>query len=440
MRGRGVCVIVAYYAPPAAGVAVNRLVAMVRHLPALGWDPVLVAPSLVHHHRSTGDEGALAGVTVVRVTNPEPSRLFRRLAGSTAAGESGSGGFEELLPLETGAVGSWARRLVREWLYVPDAQALWIPFAARAAAAAIRGAAGRAAVLFSTSVPYSCHFAARTAAVDTGVPWVAEYRDPWSVAPPQFGSRSALRQMIDRRLDHGVATRADRLVVTSERTRTLFLEAFRELPVVRTAVVRNGFEDPGVPPSAPPASAGPLRLAYAGSLLDVRWATVFVDALSELAASEPGAVMLDVHGFREPWTALAAGRPDGAPWLRIHGMAPVEQVGSMLQASSALVLLQPDAVSYVPGKTYDYLGARRPVLADVPPGSETALLLGRFGEFHSLSGLDVRGVVGVLEMLLTRHRMGALALPSVPEHTVAGLSRRAQVAILGSVFDEVTGR
>ena len=85
MTGRGVCVIVAYYAPPAAGVAVNRLVAMLRHLPPLGWDPVLVAPSSVHHHRSTVDEDALAGVPVVRVPNPEPSRWFRRLAGGTAA-------------------------------------------------------------------------------------------------------------------------------------------------------------------------------------------------------------------------------------------------------------------------------------------------------------------------------------------------------------------
>ncbi len=440
-REPGVAVLVSYYAPPAAGVAVNRLVAMLRHLPALGWDPVLVAPASVHHHRAAGDQEDLVSVPVVRVANPEPSRWFRRLAGASPREDPAGGAFEELRPLRIGPVGSWARRMAREWLYIPDAQLLWIRGAARAAAAAVRNAGSRPTVLFSTSVPYSCHFAARAAATNTGAPWVAEYRDPWSVAPPQFGSRSALRRLIDRRLDHGVATKADRIVVTSEETRALFLRAFPEIAAARMAVVRNGFEDTGIPVSLPTSSTErQLRLAYAGSLLDAGWAGAFLDALDVMDKEEPGSVILDVYGPREPWAGLAAGRPGSARWLRIQGMVPLDELAGKLRTSSALVLLQPDAVNYVPAKTYEYLGARRPVLADIPAGSETAALLGRFGEFHPLSGLDARGIAVLLGKLLERQSCGTLHEPTVHECVVTGLSRRAQIAILASVFDEVTGR
>ncbi|NJD18052.1 MAG: glycosyltransferase family 4 protein [Gemmatimonadetes bacterium] len=441
MTARGVAVMVAYYAPPAVGVAANRLAAMLRHLPDLGWDPVVVAPESPHHHRSAASEAALAGVRVVRTRNPEPSRWFRRMAGAGAEDTSQDDAFHELLPLAAGPVASRVRRLVREWLYVPDAQLLWIPAAARAAEACARGARGRPTVLFSTSVPYSCHFAARAAAAATGVPWVAEYRDPWSVAPPRSGARSALRRLVDRRLDHGVATRADRLVVTSDETRRLFLRGFPEIAAVRTAVVRNGFEDEGLSSAtdaAPPD--GPLRLAYAGSLLEARWAHVLLAALDLVERMQPGAVVLDVHGPKDPWTALTGAGRGERGFLRVHGMAPVAEVAGKLRSSSALVLLQPDALSYVPGKTYDYLGARRPVVAAVPRTSETAALLARFGELHLVGGLDATGVAGVLRALLERHRRGALAEPSVPAHVVTPLCRRSQVAVLAGVFDEVARR
>ncbi|MDP2958852.1 MAG: glycosyltransferase [Longimicrobiales bacterium] len=440
---RGTAVVVAYYAPPALGIASNRLVGLLRYLPELGWDPVLVAPASVHHHRASGEGEPLAAVSVVRVPNPEPSRWLRALAGGLRPGGGGEasrepGTVEELRPVPTGVLRSWARRLVNEWLYVPDAQALWIPAAGRAAAQALREAEGRPRVVFSTSVPFSCHFAARRAARETGVPWVAEYRDPWSVAPPQFGRRSALRRAVDRRLDHGLAVAARHLVVTSEQTRSLFLKAFPELTAAEVTVIRNGWEE--VAPatdSAPPGPGEPLGLAYAGSLLRPEWATPFLAALERILEDAPGALVLDVYGPEEPWLALARGRPGGAAHVRLHGMLPAAEAAAALRRASVLVLLQPDAVNYVPGKAYDYLGARRPVVADVPAGSETHGLLAEYGEVHSLHDLDTDGIASVLRGMLERHRRGLLAEPTVAQDTVDVLSRRAQMARLARVFDGV---
>jgi hypothetical protein len=439
---RGVAVVVAYYAPPAVGIAVQRLRGFLQHLPGLGWDPVLIAPLSVHYHKADPEPGpeTLPGVQVVRVPNPEPSRWLRRLAGAPGRPSRSAGKIRELRPVEVGRLGGRIRSLVWNWLYIPDAQALWIPGASRAAAAAVRSAAGRRTVLFSTSGPFSCHLAARNAAVGSGVPWVAEYRDPWSVAPRQFGHRPWLRQIVDHRLDHEVVSRADHLVVTSERTRTLFLDAFSEVAPA-TSVVRNGWDGPaGVEPGHPPRAQDPLALVYAGSLLKADWAVPFLEGVEAVVAREPGSVVLDVFGPREGWMEALVERGREAPFLRLHGIIPGEDVPGRLRDASALVVLQPDAEKYVPGKIYDYIGARRPVVADVPPGSEAEELLKGHGDLRSFAGRGAAGVEAVVRRLLAEHRAGSLAGPSASADVVEEMSRRAQTAVLADIFDRVVHR
>ena len=71
---RGVAVLVAYYAPPAVGIAAQRMAGIIRHLPAHGWDPVVVAPERVHYHTDPGSEALLRDVKVVRIASPTDSR------------------------------------------------------------------------------------------------------------------------------------------------------------------------------------------------------------------------------------------------------------------------------------------------------------------------------------------------------------------------------
>lgn len=435
-HGRGLAVLVAYYAPPVVGIAAQRLEGFVRHLPDLGWDPVVVAPREPHYHRSAA--AALPeGVPVLRVSNPEPSRWLRRLAGGGGGEEPGPEGIREVRAVPAGPVARALRAAARELVYVPDAQWPWIPAAARAAEGAARGARGRPVVLFSTSVPFSAHFAARRAADATGAPWVAEYRDPWSVAPPQFGSRTRLRALLDARMDHDVVRRADHLVVTSDHTRSLFLEGFPDLHAHGVTVVRNGWGGDGTPQvrGAPPPD-GPLRLAYAGTLLQPAWGAALVRALELLEAEAPGAATLDVYGPEAPWRESTAASP-AASLVRLHGLVPGDQVPHHLAGASATVILQPDAVRYVPGKIYEYVGARRPILAAVPRASETADLARAHGDLRLVDPLVPEGVLAALRTLLAEHRAGRLADPRVPAERVAPLSRRAQAAALARVFDAV---
>ena len=435
----GVAVFVSYYAPPAVGIAAQRLMGFLRHLPELGWEPVLVAPADVHFHRTgAASQPLLEGVTVHRTRNPEPSRGLRRLWGHAEEPPS-QGGVQPIRPVEAGGVGELLRGLVRDWVYVPDAQLLWVPWAAAAAARAVRSTHAERVALVSSSMPHSAHFAARRAARRTGAPWVAEYRDPWSAAAPQFGRLPKLRQALDRRLDRGIVESADAVVVTSESTARLFEETF-DLPAGRLSVVRNGF-DPG-PEGRRPKPSEPMMLLYSGMLLHASYADPVLEALDRLWSREPGAVCLDVFGPPGPWEAAVSRRGGATPFLWLHGLVPAEQMPVRLASASALLLLQPEPAhaQYIAGKLYEYLGARRPVVAALPVGCEAERLLGEHGDPRLVRPLTSSEVEGVLDRLVREHRAGELEGPRVPAARVEALTRREQTRALTRVLDSVTGR
>lgn len=435
MTRRGTLVAVAYYAPPAVGVASHRLAGMVRHLRALGWDMVVVAPEAVHYHRGASEE--IEGARVVRVPNPEPSRWLRTLGrvGRATRGEE-PGAVASLDPVDVGSVGAFARRLAHDWLYVPDAQFPWIGPAARAARRVVEETPGPV-VLFSTSVPYSAHFAARRVQEKTGVPWVAEYRDPWSAAPRLLERRPALRQLIDRRLDESLIRAASRVVVTSDATRDLFLDTFPGLTRPDIAVIRNGWRERR--PDDAPDPDSPLVLLYTGTLLRWTWAVPLLRAVREVASEHP--VRLRVLGSQEPWRR-AAGEVGGLDdVLELLGMVPGEEISGHLAASSALVLLRPDEELglYVAGKAYEYLGSRRPILGWVPEGTEMTGLLRRHGDLRRVGEGSAEAFSHVIRALLAEHREGTLQGPRVEWTVVEPLSREAQVARLDALLLELVG-
>jgi len=131
--------------PPMASAGTTRLVRFLRHLPAEGWQATVVAP------RAAGPAAEPPGVPVVRAPVPWPKQLL--------------GG------------GRRATR-VNRWVAVPDPYCGWIAPAVCEGRRLLSGA--RFDAIFSSSPRPSVHLAAALLARGSGLPWLADYRDPWS--------------------------------------------------------------------------------------------------------------------------------------------------------------------------------------------------------------------------------------------------------------------
>ena len=178
-------VLLAYHFPPLAGMASNRAVRFVNELTERGHqvtvvtgagDPPLEGPCMKVHDDvrvvRAGRRQLSGGVRAARSALPAS-------VGGTRDDSSAHRGREQGL-----------RRWVRDWVYVPDAQIAWFPAAMRACRREL--AAMTDPVLWTTSVPYTCHLVGAALQRRTGVRWVAEFRDPWAHAQ-DVGLRSPKR-------------------------------------------------------------------------------------------------------------------------------------------------------------------------------------------------------------------------------------------------------
>jgi len=329
-------------------------------------------------------------------------------------------------PLPLGSGGSRLRGWIREGLYIPDSRVGWIPWARRAVRRLLAQASGPT-VVYSTSVPYSAHLAAWSA-LPPGTPWVAEFRDPWSDAHPFLRPRTAWRRAIDDRLHQMIVRRADRVVVTTEATAERLAKKTGLLPE-RIVVARNGYEPtPMGPFGASPSSCDVL---YAGSVAVGEDVRPVLEGLVEARRRTHSRITLHVLGPNEPWTSVARdvdglsstvedaldgsdsgrggdeNRTESA--LRLRGTTDpgAARRGMAWVDANLLLNWHPAYEAIVPGKAYEYLGAGRPILAGVRPGTELAGLLRAYGDVEFVGGDDRIDWARAFAELAGRHTVGS---------------------------------
>jgi glycosyltransferase involved in cell wall biosynthesis len=426
-----VVVLLSFHYPPMLGPASQRAASFARYLPENGWEPIVITVS--HGHYPMDERHRPPAVRTIRTRSPEPSRMVSRLRGPTWRG--GGGGAE--VPSDAGFAPTdhWARRFVRDYLYLPDGQTLWIPVAVRTLLQVLTSVPGPK-ILMSSSVPYSAHLAALAATRHQRVPWIAEFRDPWSQIDERIRPRSRVRREIDRRLERRVVYAASALVVTSEMTREAMMGYHPNLGGGDIWVVRNGFEEFNERPPPPP-SDGRLELVQAGSVPDDAPIEPLLDGIDRIAGRDPGAIRLKVFGAPERWRAAAASRH--FEWLELAGFVPPDVARSAIASASANLLLRPGEQhrEYVAAKLMEYLGARRPILAVVDPNGEMATLGRRYGDVQLVPEYCEDSVAQAVEQLLARQRSGALNRPARPHRPLEELTRRTQASRLATVLDSL---
>ncbi len=417
---------VAYAYPPNGSPGALRAMKFARYLPELGWRPVVVTPR-GGYAAITGlaDEGEAAGARVVRTG--DLGWALRRLAPVSTPSPSGVAA-----PQARARGGGRRAAILRaaQVNVVPDRNVGWYPFGASASAAAAREE--RPAVVFSSSPAITNHLVALRTASRFGLPFVADFRDPWTLsaayAVPRW--RRPVDAMIERRIVRG----ATRIVVTTEHDVELFARAYpwaRE----RLRLVRNGFDPADFAGLGEPPAQGPFVLTHAGSFYG---GGRDPDALFAAMASLRAQGVLSPATFR----LRLVGHPEAAVRARVaaHGVGDlVEETGAVayrdslaaLAASSAVLLLTHLHVSSIPVKFYDYLGVRRPILALTNPAFEVAELVRRSGAGAVIHLQDVEAIRGWLA-----EHVRAGPAPRVARGGADELTRQASARALAAVLDE----
>lgn len=416
---------VAFYFPPTSGGGVERTLRFCEHLPAYGVDCEVLTP--VDARWLAEDPGSLAripdGLRVHRIPYRGPGN--RVLPADRIAAADGT--------LQRAAVRA---RLAPRRLLVPDVDVPWLADLVPAATRLLR--TGRFDALLTTSPPHSVTVAGGVLARRTGVPWVADWRDPWLANPDLGTDRRAVRAKL------ATAARLARRMVPRMAAAACVNEAIADevrglAPGVPVDVIPNGAEVERIA-ALERHPADRLTFLFTGYFFGDRGPGVFLDALAAALRERPA--LRDAVRVRFVGSFPDAARERLAA-LGLDGLVDVDPTrphDDVLQAQrDADVLLlfmqdRPGSEAVVPAKTWEYLAAERPVLALVPPAGAAARELTAAGAGEVVAPDDADGVRAAILRLADRYAAGQLDVPGLSPEARARISRRGRAEQLAAVL------
>lgn len=361
--------VISYYWPPSGGSGVQRWVKMCKYLPSLGWLPVVYTPenpALTSTDASLGAD-VPAEVEVIRRPILEPGHLARK---STNAQVTPINSQKKTLKQR---IAMW----IRGNCFIPDPRVLWVRPSVRFLKEYLKGHPVDAIV--STGPPHSMHLIAKKVAAATGISWVADFRDPWTKM--FYFKHLSLTDSSERRhaaLEKSVLDSATRVVAVSPLVQKEF-QAMTRTPV---ELITNGFDEDDFPSAACDAQAETARPATPdaqglASRYTLLHAGLFAaDGNPEALWRALGSMVAENKDFATKFRLVLCGKTDKEILDSIErsGLsANVENLGYLehtkvvehMQTASVLLLplrKEPEYKATLPGKLFEYLAARRPIL------------------------------------------------------------------------------
>jgi glycosyltransferase involved in cell wall biosynthesis len=416
--------VVAYYFPPLGLSGVQRTLKFVKYLPEYDWEPtVLTVENRGYFAKddSLAEELRALPVRVLRTRSFDPLHLLRRLGVVRMPSRS--------------AYGVISR--ISQAVYIPDNKIAWKRPAVEAGRSLLREQ--RFDAIFATAPPFTDLLIGASLHRAAGIPLVVDYRDAW-LANPFHRYPSPLHRALHHRLEANVLRSADRIVTINRRIKELLVSEHRTLGYGDVDILPQGYDGDDFSRAEAPAPRSGFRIVHAGSLYASRTPVPFFQALRRVLAHDlslRGRLEAVFAGIarKEDLRAAADAGLDGV--VRFTGYVPHRACVAMLLDADALLLLinrGPGEDMISTGKLYEYLGARRTILATIPDG-EARRTLERSGGAIVTDPDDPEAIARGIEDLLALHARGTMPRPR--EDIVAAHDRRTIAGDLARILDSV---
>jgi len=346
--------IITYHFPPRPTVASLRPLGLARFLPEFGWEPVILTAALpgkpdpyfkvieTQYHDSLG-----FGKRLFKLDSQSP--LIAQAKNKLKIRSEKS-------PLD------FILAAIGEITAYPDPQKGWRRFAVEAGQDILRQQNIHA--IISTSPPETSHIIAKRLKDEFKIPWVADFRDLWT--QNYYYLYSPLRKSIERRLELNTLSTAEALVTVSQPAADDLRSLHRQKPVHS---IPNGF-DPAEVNTTPGNLTDKFTITYTGNLYPGKQSpeplfAALRDLITE-GSMDASDIEVRFYGPEAGWIYKQAERYELTGTVRQFGVVPREITLNKQRESQLLLLLKWNDTrqrGFYTAKIFEYLAARRPVLA-----------------------------------------------------------------------------
>jgi hypothetical protein len=399
-----------------------------KHLRQFGWEPVVYIPEGADY--SAIDQNNYVDVpkdiTIIKGAIIEPFALFKWITGLKK-----DANLNNVLSAHDKKMGLMYKFSVwvRSNFFIPDARAMWIKPSVTFLTKYVKENPVHA--IFTDGPPHTNTRIATLLKQKTGIPWLSDYQDPWSQVDyfqelilTKWGLKKHLRQ------EQEAFKAADKITIVSP-TWKKDLESIgaKNVNVVYWGYDPQDYQNIQINKSITPK----FSMVHAGVMGFDRNPEKLFQAIYELSEVD--------KNFKTDFQLLLYGQVDQSVRKAISkhkintqviysgNVIRKEAIKGIFSAQILLLLLnqQPNAMGRVPGKLFEYLASRRPILNLGPNQSDVAKLLSKAKAGMSIEYTDKTSIKKYLSSQYQLFKSGQIQEPlnsNIEEYTHANLTKK----------------
>jgi len=365
--------IISYYWPPAGGISVLRILKFVKYLRRFGWEPVVCVPEgadyIYEDHNNFKD--IPEDLTVLKTKIIEPFKAFKLLSGrkKTDTNNPVYGNNAKKSFIDNFAI--W----IRGNFFIPDARAMWIKPTVKFLSKYIEE--NKIDAILTDGPPHTNTMIGQKLSEKYGIPWLADFQDPWTqVDYYKLLKISKWADSKHREMEQKVFRTAAKITIASP----TWAKDLESIGAMNVDVIYYGYDEDDFK-DLKKQEHSDFVISHTGILGKDRKPDVLFKVLKDLKDELPGFEKKLKIKFAGPVEQCVR---DSIKENRLE--SNYEELGNIprkealtLNLSSQILLLPinkaDNAAGRIPGKLYEYLRAKVPVLCFGPVDGDVAKIL-----------------------------------------------------------------
>lgn len=367
--------IITYYWPPSGGGGVQRWLKFVKHLPSNGWKPVVVVPENPEYPviDPSLESDIPPEAEIIRLPIWEPYGIFKKITGRKKEEKVNNGLlFDEKKQTFLETVSLW----IRGNFLIPDPRVFWVKPSSKRLIQLLPEI--NPEIVITTGTPHSVHLIGYHLKKKTGIPWIADLRDPWSTLDllDKFYPTKLARNR-QKHLEKKVLSEANQVITVS----SFWAKELQDILNKPVGFITNGYDNGDIcPPVKSPSTH--FIISHIGMINSFRNQNIFWEALDELCSESEDfnqKLIIQIVGTYDKriYRELARYRTLASK-LTFSGYIDHCEVKHKYANSGCLLVLQnrtKNAKGHIPGKVFEYLASGKPILALADPNSDLGRII-----------------------------------------------------------------
>lgn len=403
--------IITYYWPPSGGITVLRCLKIAKYLRQYGWEPIIYTAENAHYPfiDHSNDKDIPADIEIIKGKIWEPYGLYKKFTGQKSDTNVNNVFYttEEKTGLKH-KLAVW----IRSNFFIPDARAKWIPPSVKVLSEYLKK--HKIDAILSNGPPHSNTRIATIISKKYGIPWLADFQDPWT----QVDYFKMLNLTSKGRAKH---IKMEQEALEQSSAITIVSKSWKKdieaLGAQNVSVIPWGFDPDDYPDQANTEVEKYFGFTHVGIMGHDRNPVNFLNVLKTLCIEDP------IFSSQLKLTLLGQVDHNVVNEISAHGLneqtdylgtAPRKDALSITISSPILLLLlnqQENAEGRIPGKLFEYLASKRPILALGPIQSDVKDIIESSHAGYYCAYKDSQAIKQVIKKLFGLHRSGKLTDP-----------------------------